>query len=616
MQRQLKRQNSNIDEDDAVVQDQSKATCVSDPEAPKSIWHLNLSTVRACFPNRPQDTLHDLDDIFDWLATTPLNARPIPPGTYQVSDIVELKLDCYAIVRFDIYDRLKIDLFNTEMAVATSRKAKLADVTTVNCIDPDLKIFEIKPDSKYLAKQTSLSFEKSPAAVEKYAESYDIKDDPSLITYVVTTEVNNMQEVGLNKVKGPYFLATTGSTAGIHGFFTMRKIEGEDLFNRIARDEFKSYEKLFEIMLRCLHAADQQIFQYGKLHLDIKLENFMSSVYRTNPARMRVKMIDGETLHDISATSAKIRIGTHGYIAPELAKHRTITPTTDVYSLGMMMRLICRDVNARYYLCSLITEELITQMETELELYGWIRPNIQLQNLTDTQVSQGLYNWLRTMTLADPALRYSNSQCIEEFEKLYTQFRVSRCQGDMLEEKRKAVSAGIVHGLKFAKYYREASTRELGMKSENFTTYAENLINMIIDAKKAQGCFFEFQVVIDDAQLFGCSNHQHMIDRIVSTVNTLRDALTSWNALSNEISALADNEYLLSEYNLFFEVIRNTPVTLENLHELAKHIMKKEQFMRDISGLLKPQATNAQNNNVEASTVEESPTKKSKSCLM
>ncbi len=597
MQRDEKRIKTETETDPLNPSDNLEPTNVKAAEEPKKQqWHFSIDQVRAHLPGRPQDTLPNLNDIFHFLATTPENNRPLLPGTYQVNENVELILDACVIVRRDRYNRIKLDIFSRHAPVGASFKAGVYDVITVNCVDLNSKNFYVKPNMKNVAKEISKRFDDKPHILDKYSESYDAKDDPSIITMLMTTEVNNMREIGFNKAKGPYFKAFTGKDARIHGFFTMKRIPGSDLFDRIANNEFNSFEKIFEVMLRCLHAADKQVFQHGKLHLDIKPENFICTDYQTNPVRTRVRLIDCETLHDCKATRTTRMIGTRGYSAPELMNHWQIHPTADVYALGMTTRALCNETYARKFLGAEETPELLAQLDRELKTYGCIRIKyLNTANLS-ADVLQGLTDWHYHATQADPKNRYTNDRCIKSYEEFYIKFRLSLYQEPEAQAKRIAVETGLRHGFQFAQFCRESSVKKLDLQIGGVLAFTIELIKMVNALEASNGDIAEFIMVTDDVILFNCQSYQQLADQINCIYDELDYALRRWNALGQELAQLPNYREYQPEYDLFYETIKNTPLTLDDLDNLTLHILEKEFKMRSS---LTPTPTSTPQHNVD-----------------
>lgn len=551
-------------------------------ESPRQLakWVLNLEDILACLPYQTQNTLPHLSDIFYFLATTPENHRPLLPGIYRVNQNIELRLECAVIVRRDQYKRIRIDLFNPYKAQAGSTKASLYEVTTVNCVDLAKKEFAVKPVSKYLVKEIKGDYSKDPALLNRFAATYDMKDDPTQIVSYMTNEANNMRAIGFNKVRGPYFKANTGLTPTLHGFFSMKRVDGMDLFDRIHLKHFATFEKKLELILRCLHAADKQVHQFGKLHLDIKPENIMAVDYATTPIRTRVQLIDCETLHDKEAKVAVNRCGTQVYAAPELANHKIIHPTADVYSLGILSRLIAGDKGVVYFLTDEVSDELLNELYAEIRQHGHIKVLYEVKFQVNPKLMQNFINWQVMATKGSPEDRIAMQTCVEEFEKLYIDFRLSRFPGKESEAKCAAIKTGLELGFQFAKLCRETGTKKLGLRISEVRAFLNKLMNIAVSLQQQQGDAAEFIWVIDDVILFNCKSHEEIRNQIEGISYDLVAALRTWNELVDEIRQLPKNNTLLKDYNIFFNTIKNTPLTLDKLCALIEHINKKHKQMQ------------------------------------
>ena len=130
-----------------------------------------------------------------------------------------------------------------------------------------------------------------------------------------------------------------GQTADGIYFIAMEYLEGRTLF-RFLREEGPLDEA------RACHIAKQicrslrEAHEHGVVHRDLKPGNVL--IVERPDERCAVKVLDFGLVKDTSAertqvTKVGLRMGSPKYMAPEQAKGDTITPATDIYSLGVLL---------------------------------------------------------------------------------------------------------------------------------------------------------------------------------------------------------------------------------------------------------------------------------------
>lgn len=120
-----------------------------------------------------------------------------------------------------------------------------------------------------------------------------------------------------------------------HYFLTMELLEGEDLGSHIKRAVPQPPRALQLLMEAC--AGLQAAHARGVVHRDVKPANLF--VQRAGPLKVMdfgiAKPADATAL-----TSTGIFLGTPQFVSPEQVRGKEVGPTTDLYSLGVVMYLL------------------------------------------------------------------------------------------------------------------------------------------------------------------------------------------------------------------------------------------------------------------------------------
>lgn len=130
----------------------------------------------------------------------------------------------------------------------------------------------------------------------------------------------------------------TGTLPDGRPYIVMERLEGVPLSNRA--DEGKILpDQIIGILLQ---VCDALIAAHAAsvVHRDLKLDNIFLIDNPDNPAQPRVKLLDWGIAKvistDVRHTIEGQLVGTPQYLSPEQARGATVTPQTDVYSLGVM----------------------------------------------------------------------------------------------------------------------------------------------------------------------------------------------------------------------------------------------------------------------------------------
>ena len=157
-----------------------------------------------------------------------------------------------------------------------------------------------------------------------------------------------------------------------------------------------------------LAAAVDYIHEQGIVHRDIKLGNVLLSsgghvvlsdfgISRLFSERLRSDVKAVNTMVSEAATSARLMMGTQGYMAPEVARGEEATPAADSYSLGVMFVYLLTGI---WYEPGSKVFKLLETLE-----YRWIDvlPRLLSENPAErpTNLSE-LVETLRRASVAEP----------------------------------------------------------------------------------------------------------------------------------------------------------------------------------------------------------------------
>ena len=122
-------------------------------------------------------------------------------------------------------------------------------------------------------------------------------------------------------------------------FMVFELVEGLSLFELIKTEGAQEYTRMLAILKQCLMGLNRA-HAVGILHRDIKPNNIM--LFSDDLGGDRVKVIDfgiAKRLDDGAQdlTSVGTIVGTPRYMSPEQIRCRDLSPTSDIYSLGLCM---------------------------------------------------------------------------------------------------------------------------------------------------------------------------------------------------------------------------------------------------------------------------------------
>jgi serine/threonine protein kinase len=120
-------------------------------------------------------------------------------------------------------------------------------------------------------------------------------------------------------------------------YLVMELIRGPDLRDRLSLGALPPLDvgQIGHDLAEGLNYVHDQ----GVIHRDVKPANIMMFDYRHHGARVRAKLTDFGIAVIMEAPLAKggTFVGTAAYVSPEQAKSETLDPSSDIYSLGLVL---------------------------------------------------------------------------------------------------------------------------------------------------------------------------------------------------------------------------------------------------------------------------------------
>ncbi len=140
------------------------------------------------------------------------------------------------------------------------------------------------------------------------------------------------------RVKSPHVvtLLDSGVSELVGPYLVMELLEGEDLEERLRRDEKLPLEEASRLFSQIGHAI-AQAHESGLVHRDLKPANIF--LVRGPNGDSFAKVLDFGIARDLDnplTVTESLVIGTPGYMSPEQAIGGEITPASDLYALGLV----------------------------------------------------------------------------------------------------------------------------------------------------------------------------------------------------------------------------------------------------------------------------------------
>ena len=114
---------------------------------------------------------------------------------------------------------------------------------------------------------------------------------------------------------------------------TMEYIGGGELFEKVVADDFKLTERDCMLFMRQISSAIGFMHDKDIVHLDLKPENILCKSKKSH----QIKIIDfGLARKVMPGEDVRILFGTPEFVSPEVINYEPVTPTSDMWSVGVV----------------------------------------------------------------------------------------------------------------------------------------------------------------------------------------------------------------------------------------------------------------------------------------
>ncbi|MCU1407837.1 MAG: serine/threonine protein kinase [Glaciihabitans sp.] len=122
-----------------------------------------------------------------------------------------------------------------------------------------------------------------------------------------------------------------------HPFLVMELVRGRTIDETLRRGSLPR-RQIGEIGYEVAEALDY-VHSQGVIHRDITPSNVMLTNYGTATSRSRARLTDFGIALDVAyiPEAGATILGTAAYLSPEQVRNRSLEPSTDIYSLGLVM---------------------------------------------------------------------------------------------------------------------------------------------------------------------------------------------------------------------------------------------------------------------------------------
>ena len=117
-------------------------------------------------------------------------------------------------------------------------------------------------------------------------------------------------------------------------FLVMELVNGHTL-ERTLRDRTLRSRQIGEIAFDVAETLEY-VHRCGLIHRDVSPSNIMIANYETKSSRERALLTDFGLAIETSSVPTTVS-GTAAYVSPEQVRNETLTPATDIYSLGLVV---------------------------------------------------------------------------------------------------------------------------------------------------------------------------------------------------------------------------------------------------------------------------------------
>lgn len=175
-------------------------------------------------------------------------------------------------------------------------------------------------------------------------------------------------------------------------------VTGGELFEKVVEDEYIDEAEVCSYMKQILEGV-QHMHDRDVLHLDLKPENIML----VRPDSKQIKLIDfGLARKYVPGSNLKIMFGTPEFVAPEVLTYDTITPATDLWSVGVIAYVLMSGLSP--FMGETDAETLIN-----VQMAEW-----DFDDLVFQECSPSVRNFISSLLVLEPDERATVDKCLQQ----------------------------------------------------------------------------------------------------------------------------------------------------------------------------------------------------------
>jgi len=442
-----------------------------------------------------------------------------PPGLYDLDDEHNVLLQCYVSVRQDDYGVLKMDLVSVSKHLATGRDGlswvapvitvvKNRDATDVICKDKSArrvgKVFD------YTIQTGTMTEAEVRLTIQKDSEK---------LVSLVKSDVRNMKDIAQFNVRGPAWHVMMVPAPRVCTMLTLERLRGADMWNSVSQNmprHFRNFEYVMD--------------QYDKRAIGF--------------------------------------LGTDRYAAPEVVTNHQYSFKSDIYSLGLALRLIWGD---RGFLIKQNIKGLEAVLH-ERQSKNWEATNrFPARSDVLVELYQEIQKILMAMTALDLLQRYSLEDCIDISERI--------CLDNLLtgvadQPEKARITKAFETATLFASKSRKYSIMHF-LALERLQRFQGKLHKYLQNLEDNPSSVNEFCTRQNEDCLQGCVSLTDLRGRINGVIDGFNHACLAWQALRTKMLNLPGNEELLRRHAIFTNKIDHIPLHLDVLSKETVHIYRK-----------------------------------------